>query len=300
MMSYTGELAALLTSLCYAASSTVFTLAGRRLGASVVNRARLVLAAVMLSLVHWFSLGQPLPLDADPRRWFWLAASGIVGLVIGDQFLFHAYVEIGPRLGLLMLSLVPALAAIIAWLFLSETLGGIEILGILLTLSGIAWVVLQRRTPQNHALQPQHSNRGILYGLGAALGQALGLVLAKQGLGGDFPALSGNVIRMISAMITIWALAWLGGQAIPTLKAVSTQRKVLPFVLAGASIGPVLGVSFALYSIQHTSIGVASTLQSLSPVFLLPVGYFFFKERFGWGAVAGTLVAIAGVALLFF
>jgi drug/metabolite transporter (DMT)-like permease len=38
---------------------------------------------------------------------------------------------------------------------------------------------------------------------------------------------------------------------------------------------------------------------ALPPVVLLPVDYFYFKEKFGWGAVAGTVVALSGVAVIF-
>lgn len=298
MLTFSGELAAILTSLCYATSSTLFTLAGKRLGATELNRARLVLAMLLLSLLNWAFTGMPLPLRAEPERWAWLAASGVVGLVIGDQFLFHAYLAIGPRLGLLMLSLAPAIATLIAWIFLGETLSADKILGILLTLGGIAWVVLERRTPQNGLAQRDY-RRGVLYGLGAAAGQALGLILARQGLGGDFPAISGNVIRMTAAMTTIWAIAVLRGQAVPTIQKIIHERSAARLLVTGALVGPVMGVSLALYSVQRIPIGIASTLQALPPVILLPIGYFFFKERFGWGVVAGTLMAISGVALLF-
>ena len=70
-------------------------------------------------------------------------------------------------------------------------------------------------------------------------------------------------------------------------------------IFGGALTGPFLGVTFSLLAIQHTQIGIASTLMALPPVILLPVGYFVFKERFGWQAILGTLVAIVGVGLLF-
>jgi drug/metabolite transporter (DMT)-like permease len=54
-----------------------------------------------------------------------------------------------------------------------------------------------------------------------------------------------------------------------------------------------------LLAIQNTQVGIASTLMALPPVFLLPVGYFVFKERFGWQAITGTALAMAGVGLLF-
>jgi drug/metabolite transporter (DMT)-like permease len=54
-----------------------------------------------------------------------------------------------------------------------------------------------------------------------------------------------------------------------------------------------------LVAIQNAELGVASTLMALPPLFLLPIGYFVFKERFGWQAILGTIVAMVGVGLLF-
>jgi drug/metabolite transporter (DMT)-like permease len=79
----------------------------------------------------------------------------------------------------------------------------------------------------------------------------------------------------------------------------SAQPRSVLFILVGGFIGPFLGVTSSLVAIQNAPVGIASTLMALPPVFLLPVGYLFFKERIGWQAVLGTLLAIAGVALLF-
>ena len=84
-----------------------------------------------------------------------------------------------------------------------------------------------------------------------------------------------------------------------TIQALRGDSKGLFLVAAGAFFGPFLGVTLSLFAIQRVEVGVASTLMSLPPVFLLPISYFIFKERFGWGAVAGTLLTIMGVALLF-
>jgi len=40
-------------------------------------------------------------------------------------------------------------------------------------------------------------------------------------------------------------------------------------------------------------------LIALTPVILLPISYFVFKERIRWQAILGTLLAIIGVATLF-
>lgn len=85
-----GEIAALLTATCYSISSIFFTFAGRKFGPLVPNRLRLIVAILLLGVTHWIVFGNPFPLDAGIERWFWLAISGIVGLAIGDLFLFQA------------------------------------------------------------------------------------------------------------------------------------------------------------------------------------------------------------------
>ena len=300
-----GEMAALVTAMCYSVSSIFFTYAGRKFGPLAGNRLRLVVAILLLGITHWMIYHTPLPLNASIERWFWLGISGIVGLAIGDLFLFQTYITLGPRLGLLFLSLSPALATLLAWLILGETLSTGTIVGIMLTLTGIAWVVMESSN-HNHSAKEKPGLRarlmnwkGILSGTIAATGQALGVVLAKNGLKGDFPALSGNVIRMTAAFTALWLVAIFQGQALSTIRQANRERAGMWYILAGAIFGPLIGVSLSLFAIQNTDIGIASTIIALPPVFLLPVGYFIFKEHISWQAIAGTLLAVVGVGLLF-
>jgi len=293
---YLGELAALGTSLSFAFGSTMFTVAGRRLSSIIVNRTRLVIAAILLAATHWLTLGSFFPIDAAPERFFWLGLSGMVGLVIGDIFLFQAFVLIGPRLSMLMMSLAPILAPVQAWIFLGETLTGGQVFGIMLTVSGIAWVILEKKGRNENV---REYGRGILFGLGGAIGQATGFVLAKPGVGGDFSPISANLIRMLSAVILLWLITLFQGKAKETLSTFFNDRKGMFATLGGAFAGPFLGVSLSLFALQRVEVGVASTLTALPPIFLLPISYVIFKDRFGWGAVVGTFMAMAGVAALF-
>src|SRR4030042_5108866 len=92
-----GDLAALATALCWTVSSTFFTFGARQVGSVAVNRLRLLIAAILLVLLHTLTLGSALPLNAEPERWLWLGLSGIIGLTLGDAFLFQAYLWIRPR-----------------------------------------------------------------------------------------------------------------------------------------------------------------------------------------------------------
>ncbi len=293
-----GELAGLATSLFWALSSVFFTRGGQRVGSVNVNRIRLVLAVILIMLAHLFTQGTLLPLNASPERWLWLGLSGLVGLAIGDTFLFQAYVLVGNRLGTLLLGMSPVIGALIAWIFLGERLSAAQVGGILVSIGGVALVVLTSRSSNGAPHDRRRFILGILCGLGGAIGQATGLVLAKKGLAGDFPAVSGVAIRMLVAMVVIWAVALVLGQMRSTLEA-ARNPAALSVIGAGAVVGPFIGVWLSLVAVQLTYVGIASTLTSLAPIFVLPISALVFKESVNRWAVLGTLVAIAGVAIIF-
>jgi drug/metabolite transporter (DMT)-like permease len=297
-MSLLGPLAALGTSFCWSFTSTFFALAGRRVGSMVVNRTRLILAVIFLMLTHWVMLGDLFPWRASPERWLWLGVSGIVGLVIGDALLFQSFVWLGPRLSMLIMSLAPVISTLLAWLLLGEHLGAWQLVAIVITVAGVSSVISDQGGNNAAIVSGKHYLIGILFGLGGALGQSLGLVAAKKGLSGDFSALSGTLIRMVVATIVLWGVTFLMRQGQETLRKLKSDGLAFRYLLAGAFFGPFLGVYLSLVAVQAVHVGVASTLMSLPPVFLLPISHFVFGERIGLRAVAGTLVAIIGVAML--
>ncbi len=296
-MNFIGELAGLATSFFFAFTALIFTVTGRMVGSQVTNRIRLTFALIYLIIINLFLFREPLPFSAESSRWLWLSISGIVGLSLGDAFLFQSLVSVGARLGTLLLSLAPIFGSIIAWIFFGETLTALQITGIVLALAGIAWVVLSHEEPPD--TPHGHTRRGVIFGVLAGLGQAVGLVLSKQAMFGDFSPFQANAIRMLAAVIFIWAWTIFDGKSGPTFAALREKPQVIRLLALGALVGPVLGVSSSLLAVQHAEVGVASTLMALPPVIILPISYFVFREKIGWQAVIGTLLAIAGVAVLF-
>ena len=204
-MKYIGEIAALATAFFFAMTALIFTSTGRMVGSQVTNRMRLLFALIYLLLLNIILFHEPLPVSAGSSRWLWLGLSGIIGLALGDAFLFQSFVSVGPRLGSLLLSLAPVFGAITAWLFFGEILTALQITGIALTLAGIAWVVSSVKEPPG--TPGGHTRRGVIFGILAALGQAVGLVLSKQGMSGDFSPFQANAIRMLTAVLFVWAWA---------------------------------------------------------------------------------------------
>lgn len=294
-----GEIAAVATSFCWSVNSIQFTLAGRRVGSRVVNRVRLALAVVFLSLSHLFLYGELWPTGAELHRWGWLGLSGIVGLIIGDGSLFQAFLRIGPRRSMMLMTLVPVISTFAAWLLLGETLLPVEILAILITVGGVAWVVSEKRADTDLVGDdPVDRALGVLLGLCGAAGQAVGLVAAKRGLVGAFPPLSATVIRMLIAGAALWILTAIRGQVRPTWQALK-DREARFYIAAGAFVGPFVGVWLSLIAVRTAPVGIASTLMSLSPIVLIPFDYWLFNESITARSVLGTVVALVGTATLF-
>ncbi len=294
-----GGLAALGTSILWAAGSTFFTFASRELGSVTVNRVRLLLATIFLGITHLAINGALIPVNVEPETWFWFVLSGVIGLVLGDAFLFQAFVWIGPRLSMLLMSLAPVISVIFSWIFLAERLTLLQVLGIGITVLGVSTVILDRGKLNQANGQNRNYLKGLLFGLGGAVGQALGLITSKVGLNAGVSPLSGNLIRIFSAAVIMWIVALLMNQAKETVDNVWHSGRARSFLFMGTLAGPFLGVWLSLVAIQHTPVAVATTLMSLAPIILLPVGKIVFKERIGWRAIVGTVVAVSGVAMLF-
>lgn len=294
---YAGQLAALGAATCWAFSALFFASVTRRIGALSLNIIRLVVGFGFLTLAAWAVRGLPLPTDASPHAWAWLAVSGLIGFVFGDLCLFMAYIRLGTRLAALMLSLAPLLTAVIGWLVLGETLTGRDMLGMALTIAGIGWAILERTPGQEGAPPPRLSFSGLALGFGGALGQAGGLVLSKLGMG-DYNPLAATQVRILAGIagyiVILSALRWW-----PRVGEAVRDHRSLGLSSLGAFFGPFLGVSLSLFSVRHTVAGVAASIMALQPVIIIPLVVVLHRERVGIGGVAGALVAVAGVALLF-
>jgi len=297
MGAHLGELYSVGTALCWVGTAVLFTKAGERMGSMVVNLLRLVMALGILVLVAWATRGMPWPTDATEHAWLWLSISGLVGFTFGDLCLFRAFLLLGPRLSTLMMSFAPPLAAVAGWIWLGERLGPLQVAGMLTTLAGVVWAVLDR-TPSAAALAPPSAKRwGLLLGFCGALGQGVGLVLSKYGMG-DYEVIAANQIRVFAGMVGFLVLFTVFGWW-PRVWRSLRDGPGLGYTAGGAFAGPFLGVTLSLMAVQHTEAGVAASIMGTTPVLIIPYMMWVGKERVGLGGVLGAVVAVAGVAMLF-
>ena len=296
-----------------------FTAAGKRIGSVPLNLIRLVMAFAMLSAFVWVFRGLPLPTDASGHNWLWLGLSGLAGFTFGDLFLFRALVLMEARLTMLVMTLSPPMAALIAWAAIGESLSPWSWLGIAMTVAGVAWVVTEKHhetsdsvvaqrgitVPLVRHVRPRVAPLGVALGVLGALGQAGGLVLSKIGMGevsgfgtGKYGAAPATQIRIIAGIAGFAVMFTVFGWW-PRVAAAVRHRGGMGFAVLGAAAGPFIGVTLSLVAVGNAQTGVAATIMAISPIILIPASAIIHKERITWRAVGGAVLAVGGVAMLF-
>ncbi len=295
MSAYTGELFSLLTAALWAGSAMIFAALTGRISSVQVNILRLLLAECYLGI--YLAL-RSIPFALSPFQLAMLLVSGVIGLALGDSFLFRAYQEIGARISMLLMALAPAIGAALAAFTLGEHLGPMSILGMAVTLAGVAMVVVERTPggPARLAVSP----RGIVLGLLAAAGQGVGLIFAKLAFrAGEVDGFQATAVRIVGGLGLLLPGALMSGRFGRPWEALRSRPGTAGLLMLGAVLGPFLGISCSLIAVANTSIGVASTIMATVPVLMLPLGRVVHRERLPWKAVLGAFVAVGGVALLF-
>jgi len=255
-------------------------------------------ALLVMVLLHLALVGTLFPASAGLARFAWLGVSGLIGFALGDALLFEAYVLLGPRLTVLVFTTWPVFSALMAWALLGESMGLAKVAAMVVTLGGIALVVLETSRAQTQ-VRPRRFTLGLALALGGAIGQAVGFIFSKFGMSGGFSPISANLIRVGAGALAMWAWQLFRGELVGNVRKLKDTHAAM-LIGFGALFGPVAGVVLSLYAINHARyLGVASTIMSLSPVLILPFSVFVEKERVGLWAVLGTVVSIGGAAAMF-
>lgn len=305
-----GLAAAAATAVCWSFSAIFFSAASRRIGSYHVNQVRLVQACLLLALAcAVFGAYSYVPLNQLAL----FGLSGLVGLTLGDAANFSAMQILGARRTSLLGALAPGFVAMLMVPLLHQSLSLIGVAGMVLTLAGVMWVVLERG--QKGEI---HGNAllGVFLGVLGAIGQAGGQLFSTAGMGMGDPAgvindwagitrenvvsvspLLGTLARMVAGTLLLLAFALARGTLGATAATLGNRRGLAETTL-GAVFGPVVGVTLSLEAFKYANPAVAATVIATSPVLVIPLMRTVYKQTITWRAVIGALVAVAGVAVL--
>lgn len=289
-----GALAALGAALCWSVASLIFERVGRSAGGLALNLIKCAVALVMMLPTLAALSGHWWPPGMDLRTTGILALSGLVGLSIGDTFWFGCLLRLGARRALLLFTIAPIITAILGAAVLGEPLNATMLVGMAITLAGVAWVILER---DGAGGERGVDGVGIALGVAAAGCQAVGSVLTKLA-GTGFPALDVSIVRLAAGTLGLVVIAVATGRLGRAVAPFATRRSAIGLV-AATFLGTYLGIWLMNTGFLHTWVGVAATLNATSPIFVLPLVVLFLGERVSPRSTVGAFVAVAGVALLF-
>jgi drug/metabolite transporter (DMT)-like permease len=296
LLGFSGELFALLAAFLWAFSSVLFSDLGKTIKPVELNLIKGIGAILLLtatSLLLKETVG-----SLSLQVIILLFISGAIGIGFGDTMYFEAINYIGPRRSLLISTVAPIITALLALIFLGEKIAPLAWIGVVVTTLGVTWVITQMRGRDE--VEKHVNSRGLVYAFLFALAQAIGAVISRWALTEtSISPLQSAVVRLFAgiAFLFIWIAVRrikLGEWARAGRESAKTWRIVLTVV--------VLGAYFPLWlqqlSFKHTAVGVAQTLLTTAPLFILPMTALR-RDKASLKEILGVVIAVAGIAILF-
>ncbi len=325
-----GESLSLLVALSFTATALFAEVGSKRMGSVCFNAVRMSMSLVFLALTLLLTMGAPWPRYADGGTWMWLALSGAVGYVVGDYCLMQGYIIIGARFGQLFMTLSAPTAAILGRIFMGEQIKPLALVGMVVTLSGIAISILSKQgdtEKSSHSLKLSVSPRGIVIACMAGICQGAGLVLSKIGMQHYYASLAehgidgtfvhpdaiiplpfdiaipfaSTMMRGIVGLIGFFALLLFLRQSggIEQLGRALRDRKAVASAFWSMIFGPFVGVSLSLTATLYTSTGIAQTLFALTPVLIIAPSALLFHQKVTAREVLGAVISVIGASMFF-
>ncbi|MEG2255678.1 MAG: DMT family transporter [Cetobacterium somerae] len=285
-----GESLALVAAFGWVGSSVFLERASKETGTLAVNLIRLVIAMLFLGVITYVKRGLVLPLDVTKESFKFLSISGLFGLFLGDFFLYKSYIKIGPRITLLVMTFSPIAVSILSFFILGEKIEGFKVLGMLLTIIGIAIVILKKKNDK------EFSKVGFIYALLAMLGESLGIVFTRLG-SIDYDSFATIQVRTIPAILAFIVYISLKKEW-SNIKEGILNKKGMIYIVLGTIVAT-LGVTALVEAMKYANVGIVSTLAATSPILIIPISIIFFKEKVSILEGIGALISFVGITIFF-
>jgi len=291
------EAAAIGAASLWAIAGLISAAPSQHLGAIAFNRIRMGLVFLMLAGYVALTSGWG---SISPDHYVPLVLSGFIGIFLGDTALFLTLNRMGPRRTAMLFSLNAPMSVILGWLFLAETLTFWQLVGIALTFSGVLLAIRFGKRPSQ--LHKWESIRGPLWagvalGLGAALAQSVGSLIARPVMETGADPVAASSIRVGVAAIGLLILTQLPFAWVKP--AGKLTAGTLGLIALSGLIGMGVGMTLILFALTGGEVGIIATLSATTPAIMLPLLWWRTKEIPALGAWAGAALVVVGSALLF-
>ena len=224
--------------------------------------------------------------------------SSVIGIIIGDTFLFICLKRLGPRRQALLFSMQIPFTIILAEVFLQSLPSTTELIGCALIFSGIIIAIQFNRTIPNDDLENIQGNKytGLFAGIGLALCQSIGIILMKPALVSTDPIVVSYLRVIVAAIIMFGSLFFIKNNQL--LEKMKDYKKTIFSIFLGF-MGMGVGMTMLIYALKFGNPGVISTLSSTMPIMIIPILWIVTKNYAGHLAVIGAGLTCLGAGIIF-
>jgi drug/metabolite transporter (DMT)-like permease len=292
-----GILFAFAQALCWAATTVLLRSLSTRLDAFLVNGLRALLGLGIIIPLVLLTGGLGDYRLVTTTRFVLLAASVIIGGVVGDAFYVNSLKLIGVSRAFPITNTMPLLTVLLSALLLGAPLRPLNLLGALLVIGGV--YLIARPRPNLHVgaiddIERSRLVRGALYASATALAWSLATIILARGVEGI------NAIVATSVRVPVVSLFCLvvAGRRGSLRQLTGLERRIWGQLVLTGILGWGLGGSLYALAIQHAGPGRTAIISATAPLFGMLLGVLFLGERPTRYTWAGTVLTIVGIALV--
>ena len=227
-----------------------------------------------------------------------IVLSSIIGIIIGDTFLFICLKRLGPRRQALLFSMQIPFTIILAEVFLQTLPSLIELIGCSLIFLGILIAIQFNKTIPDDDLENIQGNKyaGLFAGIGLALCQSIGIILMKPALQSTDPIIVSYLRVIVAAVIMFGSLFFIKNNQL--WERMKNLKKTFFSIFLGF-MGMGVGMTMLIIALKNGNPGVISTLSSTMPIMIIPILWVVTKNYAGHLAVVGATLTCVGTGIIF-
>ena len=287
----------ILAALCWAVASLISADVTRSIGGLVFNRIRLIFVSIIL-LIYTTLINTWGTISIEYLNI--IIISGIIGIFLGDTFLFMALQKIGPRRNNILFSLAAPFTVFLNIFLLHQEMTFTILSGCFIVFIGVVIAISYGSDKNsNHRWEAIQGSLlvGVSFAILAALCQAIGLIMMKPilNLGAD-PIASAAIRTTISCFLLSFTFLLKSKNFVSKVK---INASIIKKSIISGFLGMALGMSLILIALQKADAGIVATLSSTSPIMILFLIWMLTKKIPSLGAWFGTILAIFGTGLIF-
>jgi drug/metabolite transporter (DMT)-like permease len=287
-----GEFFALASAFVWALAVVLFRRTNNVLPAFETNLYKIFLGFVLLWPTVLLVEGFTLP-EFTLLEFCTVVLSGYLGIAVADTWYLRALHLVGAARTGIISSLLSPYVILLSVMFLSESLGPLQIGGFALVMAGLLLVSWQANREQVDA---KDLRKGMLYGVTAVFLMAVGVVMVKGIL--ETRSFMWTVqLRMAGGFLGMLLYMGIRGRF---RQALAHYRRPLPWglITAASFLGSYVSMIMWLYSYKLIPASVSSVLNQSANAWMVLLAWLVLNEYIGARKVYGLVLTTAGVLLM--